>query len=176
MAAVLGHLGSIGSLAGGTIGRLVASGLILGMGVATVVTTATGALFNDTQSVGANTFSTGTVVIGTTPTSAVVTFSGMAPGDKVTNPITASNDGSLQLRYAIKSTTTEGVLAAALDMTIKTGVSTCTNGGFGVDGVVISGPADLGSTGGVNAVGDPASGAQAGDRTLNAAANEVLCV
>ena len=176
MTAILGHLGSIGSLAGGTIGRLVASGLILGMGVATMVTTATGALFNDTQSVGANTFSTGTVDISTTPTSAVVTFSDMAPGDKVTNSITASNDGSLQLRYAIKSTTTESVLAAALDMTIKTGVSTCTNGGFGVDGTVISGPADLGSTGGLNVVGDPASGADTGDRTLNASANEVLCV
>ena len=37
MTAILGHLGSIGSLARDTIGRLVASGLILGMGVATVV-------------------------------------------------------------------------------------------------------------------------------------------
>ncbi len=137
---------------------------------------ATQALFTDTQSVGANTFSTGTVDVSTSPASAVVSFSTMAPGDKATSPITVSNDGSLQLRYAIKSTTTENSLAAQLDTTIKTGVTTCTNAGFDTDGSAIYGPSDLGSTTGLNLVGDPTSGAQAGDRTLNAAANEILCI
>ena len=133
------------------------------------------AIFTDTQSVPNNTFSTGTLDISTNPTAALVTFSGMAPGDEVTNPITVSNAGTLQLRYAVTSTTTENVLAAQLDLTIKTGVTTCTNGGFGVDGTVIYGPGDLGSVAGTNVIGNPAQGNQAGDRTLNASANEVLC-
>ena len=133
------------------------------------------AIFTDTQSVPNNTFSTGTVDIATNPTTALVTFSGMAPGDQVTNPITVSNAGTLQLRYAVTSTTTENVLAGQLDLTIKTGVTTCTNAGFDTDGTVIYGPADLGSVAGTNVIGNPAQGNQAGDRTLNASANEVLC-
>ena len=133
------------------------------------------ALFTDTASVPGNTFSTGTVDISTAPASALVTFSGMAPGDQVTNPITVTNAGTLQLRYAVTSTTTENTLAAQLDLTIKSGVTTCTNAGFSVDGAVVYATGDLGSTTGVNVIGNPAQGSQAGDRTLNAAANEVLC-
>ncbi len=134
------------------------------------------ALFTDTASVPANTFATGTVDISTSPTTALLTFSNMAPGDAVVNPITVSNDGSLQLRYAITSTTTENTLAAQLDMTIKSGVTTCTTGGFDTDGAVLYGPADLGSTTGDNVVGDPAQGDDPpGDRTLAASASEVLC-
>ena len=69
------------------------------------------AVFTDTQNVPSNTFSTGTLDISTNPTSALVTFSAMAPGDQVTNPITVTNGGTLQLRYAVTSTTTENVLA-----------------------------------------------------------------
>jgi len=133
------------------------------------------ALFTDTASVPANAFSTGTLDISTSPTSALVTFSGMAPGDQVTAPITVTNAGSLNLRYAVTSTTTENTLAAQLDLTIKTGVTTCTNAGFGTDGTIIYGPGDLGSTAGINIIGDPAQGSQSGDRTLAPSANEVLC-
>lgn len=133
------------------------------------------ALFTDTASVPANTFTTGTVNINTAPVSALVTFSDMAPGDQVTNPITVSNAGSLELRYAVTSTTTENVLAAQLDLTIKSGVTTCTNAGFGADGTVLYGPLDLGNTTAVNVVGDPAQGDQGSDRTLAAAGSEVLC-
>jgi len=133
------------------------------------------ALFTDTASVPGNTFSTGTVDISTAPSSALVTFSGMAPGDQVTNPITVTNAGTLQLRYAATSTTTENTLAAQLDLTIKSGVTTCSNAGFGVDGSVVYATGDLGSTTGVNVIGNPAQGSQAGDRTLAAAGSEVLC-
>ncbi len=133
------------------------------------------AIFTDTASVPANTFTTGTVDISTSPTTALVTFSGMAPNDQVTNPITVSNLGTLQFRYAVTSTTTENTLAAQLDLTIKSGVTTCTNGGFGTDGTVVYATGDLGSTTGVNVIGNPAQGSQAGDRTLNASASEVLC-
>jgi camelysin-like metallo-endopeptidase len=150
--------------------------LIVVLSTATLAGLLTAAIFTDTQAVGANTFTTGTVDISTAPASAAVTFANMAPGDRVTAPITVSNAGSLQFRYAVRSTTTENVLAAQLDMTIKENVVTCTNGGFGGSGSVVYGPGDLGNTAGLNAIGDPAQGAQAGDRVLNAAASEVLCI
>jgi spore coat-associated protein N len=156
--------------------RLLNAILILGLSLVTIGGLVTAALFTDTASVGANAFSTGSVDISASPASAAVTFSTMAPGDVVTNPITVSNAGTLQLRYAVKSTTTENTLAAQLDMTIKSGVTTCTNGGFGSSGTVRYGPADLGSTAGVNVIGDPTQGSQAGDRVLAAGANEDLCV
>ena len=133
------------------------------------------ALFTDTASVGSNTFTTGDVDISTTPATALVTFSDMAPGDEVTNPITVDNLGSLALRYAVTSTTTEDVLAAELELTIKSGVTTCTNAGFDTDGTVVYATGDLGSTAGIDVIGDPATGFQAGDRALAAGANEVLC-
>lgn len=135
------------------------------------------AVFTDTENVPSNTFSTGTLDISTNPTSALVTFGAMAPGDQVTNPITVTNGGTLQLRYAVTSTTTESTppLDGQLDLTIKTGVTTCTNAGFDTDGTVIYGPADLGSVAGTNVIGDPAQGDDTGDRTLDASANETLC-
>lgn len=157
-------------------GRLVASGLLLAAAVTSVVVMATGALFTDTQSVASNTFSTGTVDIASSPTSALVTFSDMAPGDKVTAPITVSNNGTLQLRYAVSSTTTENTLAAQLDLTVKSGVTTCTNAGFAGSGTVLYGPADLGSTTGINVVGNPTTGSDTGDRPLNASGSEILCL
>jgi hypothetical protein len=133
------------------------------------------AIFTSTASVGSNTFTTGTVIISTSPASAVVTLSGMAPGDQVTAPLTATNGGTLDLRYAVTSTTTENLLAGVLSLEIKTGVTTCTNAGFGASGTTIYGPGVLGNTTAVNIIGDPTQGAQAGDRTLLAGANEVLC-
>jgi hypothetical protein len=143
--------------------------------LAAALTISSLALFTATQSVPANTFTTGTIDISTSPTTALVSFSAMMPGDQVTAPITVTNAGTAQLRYAITSTTTEATLAAQLDLTIKSGVTTCTNGGFSASGTVLYGPADLGSTGGTNVVGSPTQGSQAGDRTLNASANEILC-
>lgn len=133
------------------------------------------ALFTSTASVPSNTFSTGTVSISTSPVSALVTFSAMAPGDQVTAPITVTNAGTMALRYAVTSTTTENTLAAQLDMTIKSGVSTCDNFEFDSDGTVVYATGDLGSTTGVNVIGDPSQGSQAGDRPLAASANEILC-
>jgi spore coat-associated protein N len=133
------------------------------------------AVFTDQDVNNANTFTTGTVDISTSPGSAFITFSDMAPGDEVTEPLTVSNDGTLELRYAVTSTTTEDTLAAQLDLTIKSGVTTCTNAGFDTDGTVLYGAGDLGSMAGVSAIGDPAQGADTGDRTLAALANEELC-
>src|SRR5919202_6648666 len=110
--------------------------VILAMSMGSVGTLLASAYFTDTASVGSNTFSTGTIDIATSPASALVSLSAMAPGDKVTAPITVNNSGSLQLRYAIKSTTTEATLAGQLDLTVKTGVTNCNSAGFGADGTV----------------------------------------
>lgn len=152
--------------------------LILAIGIAIVggIIGSRGlAVFTSTASVGSNTFSTGSVSLTTAPTTALVTLTAMAPGDQVTAPITVTNAGTLDLRYAITSTTTETTLAAQLSLTIKSGVTTCSNAAFGASGTVIYGPGILGTTGGTNVVGNPTQGAQAGDRTLTAGTNEILC-
>jgi hypothetical protein len=137
------------------------------------------AVFTDQATVGTNTFTTGTVVISTSPTTALVAFSDMAPGDSVqpSAGIVVSNDSTtLELRYAITSTTTEDVLAAALDLTIKTiDVTVPATPCDDFDGTTIYTTADLGSAAGIDVVGDPTQGADSGDRTLAASASETLC-
>lgn len=153
---------------------------VLAIGVLAVgVRVATQALFTDTQSVGANTFTTGTVDLVTSPATALVTFLGMAPGDKVVAPIQVTNSGTLEVRYAVKSTTTEDVLAAQLELTVRgpAAASTgCDAAGFGTFGTgVLYTTGDLGSTAGSNLIGDPAQGVQTNDRTLAASASEYMC-
>ena len=160
----------------GSAGRLAATVAVVGLSAATLTGMATGAFFTDTASVDANTFTTGTVEISTTPTTAVVSFSTMAPGDRVTAPLVVRNDGTLALRYSFLSTTTEDLLAAQLDLTVKTGVTTCDNTGFSSSGTVLYGAADLGSTGGTKVLGDAAPGQSTGDRTLDASTSEILCL
>jgi hypothetical protein len=155
---------------------LLKSGLAFGLSVASVAWIVTGAIFTDSASIDGNAFSTGDVEIATSPTSQLVTFTNpeMVPGDKVTDDVTVTNAGTVQLRYAVTSVTTEDVLAGQLDLTIKSGVTACTNGGFAADGVSLY-TGDLGSVAGVDLVGDPSQGSQTGDRTLAASVAEVLC-
>jgi predicted ribosomally synthesized peptide with SipW-like signal peptide len=131
------------------------------------------AVFTDAAPVSGNTFTVGNVDIDAAPANAAITLTGMAPGDVVTAPITVSNSGSLSFRYSLRSVTTENALAAQLDLTVKSGVATCTTAGFGASGTVVYGPADLGSMAGVNILGSSASGHQAGDRYLSGSADIV---
>ncbi len=131
----------------------------------------THAMWADSQAVTGNTFTTGSVDISTTPTSALVTFTGMVPGDKVTAPLTVQNAGTLQLRYAmttgISGSTT---LSDGLELQVKSGVTTCSNAEFDADGTSLY---NSSLTNG--AIGSATQGGQAGDRTLNSSASEVLC-
>ena len=134
------------------------------------------ALFTSTANVPANTFTAGTVVISTNPVTALVTIAAMAPGDAVTAPITVSNTGTLDLRYAISSVATNADAKGLKDqlvLTIKSGVATCTNAAYAATGT-IEYTGDLDSTTG-KLVGDAASGSDLGDRLLAASTNEVLC-
>ena len=175
MSGLLAHLGS---LARGSPRRLIMTILIFTMAAGAALTSVSGALFTDSDAVGSNTFSSGTVILSTSPTSAVVSFTDMAPGDVDNGQMTVTNGGSLQLRYAVTSATTEDTLAAQLDMTIwdeaAEGVvdSTCDTT---APASKLYGPAALGSVAGTNVIGNPNTGFQSGDRTLAASANEVLC-
>ena len=168
--------GSLTFLSGSSVTRLITAALFFGVSVAAIVIGVTGAVFTDTESVGANTFTAGTVDIAASPASAVVAVPFMAPGDETVGELTVSNDGSLELRYAVTATTTENVMAADLDLTIKTGVTTCTIAGFSTDGSIIYGPDDLGSTAGIDVIGDPTQGDDTGDRVLSGAGSETLCL
>lgn len=134
------------------------------------------AVFTDTESVDSNVFGVGTVDLVAAPTTAVFNAPAMAPGDEVVAPLDITNGGTLALRYAATSTTSEDVLAAALDLTVKVGVTTCDAANFSADGTVLYGPNDLGSTGTTAIFGSIAQGADAGDRTLAPAASEELCI
>ena len=150
-----------------TPGRIALTALVLLIAVSTLVVTSL-ALFS-------NTFTTGSVDINATPATAAVAVAAMAPGDQDTAEITVVNNGTLDLRYAIESTTTENVLAAELTLTVKSNVTQCDDANWTASGSTLySGP--LGSTGGSAIVGSSAPGADAGDRTLAPAASEVLCV
>lgn len=136
---------------------------------------ATSAYFTGSANITGNTFTSGSIKLTATPATSAITMAGMTPGDKVTAAITVTNSGTLPQLYAVVSVTNENVLAAHLQLTIKTGVTTCNTGGFGTDGTNVYSAA-LGATGpGTKLIGDSTQGRQAGDRALAAGASEVLC-
>ena len=131
------------------------------------------ALLTSSAPVAHNAFVSGTLVLGTHPTEALIAFSGMAPGDQVTQPLMIANTGSLSLRYAVTSETTHPDnkdLARQLVIAIKADVMDCSNTGFAASGQPLYSGALAAA-----AVGDPAQGPQVGDRVLNAGASETLC-
>jgi len=134
------------------------------------------AVFTDQETFGANAFDTGTIDLSTAPTTALVTFSGMAPGDSVTNSLVVSNDGSLEFRYAISSSATNAdalALKDALVLTIKTIDLAPSPPCDDFDGTQLY-TGDLDDTAGL-LVGDATQGADTGDRVLTASNNETLC-
>lgn len=158
----------------GNGGRILASIAVLAV-AGTIFAFGSLALFTDQETVTGNAFSTGTIDLVATPATAVVTAADMAPGDQVTAELDVANSGTLEFRYSATSTTTEDVLASELELSIKTGVTTCDDANWTTDGTdLYSGV--LGTMAGVVLVGDPAQGTQAGDRVLAAGASEVLCV
>jgi hypothetical protein len=156
---------------------LVACAFMLSAGVGWGSTDAVAALFTASVSVPNNLLVAGSVAISTSPTSGSLSVAAMSPGDTITAPITVSNTGLQQLRYAATSTTSEDALAGQLDLYVKAGVTTCTTAGFSGSGSTLyNNTSHLGSTTTVKLFGDVASGSQSGDRVLNAGASETLCV
>lgn len=127
------------------------------------------ALYTSTAAVDANIFTSGTIVIGTNPATALLTAGAMMPGDTVSGSLVVSNTGTGQLRYAMTSSSTNTDakgLMNQMTLAVKTLGTSC---------VAFDGTSLYAGTLASAAFGNPAAGAQAGDRTLNAAATETLC-
>lgn len=122
------------------------------------------AIFTDTDAA-SGTFATGTIDIESSPTVAF-TIGTMVPGDASTQALTIDNAGTAPLRYALTTTATNA-LGDALTLTVKTLGTGC----VAFDGTSVLAATSLDGA----AVGNPAQGADAGDRTLAAAASEILC-
>ena len=135
------------------------------------------AIFTDQETV-AGTFSTGSIVLDDVRIDALtLTAAAMMPGDAVTGDVVVENDGTGQLRYSMSTTSTNPdakALRDVLTLTVRQIDATvpatpCDN----FDGAVVLAATVLGAN--TAGFGSVTAGAQAGDRTLNAAANETLC-
>jgi hypothetical protein len=122
------------------------------------------AVFTDSKA-SSGSWTAGTVILGVAPATAF-TAAGILPGDTGSQTIAVSNTGTGALRYAMTSsstnTDTKG-LAAQMTLTIKLG--TC------------AAPTTTVYTGALSAaaLGNPAQGADAGDRAVAAGATDNLC-
>jgi hypothetical protein len=122
------------------------------------------ALFTGTDAT-TGTFTTGTIDLATTPTT-LFTVTAIMPGDSGSATLTVNNNGSGALRYAMTSASTNAdskALRDQLALTVRPGA--CPS----ASATIFSGALSAA------AFGSTAQGAQAGDRTLAAAASEQLC-
>lgn len=153
--------------------RLTLAAISVVLAVASVVASISSlAVFTDSASVDGNAFTTSTIDISTSPTTALVTYSGMLPGDSTTGALTVSNAGGGELRYALTSSSTNTDTKGLKDQLTAT-IRTVDVDGVGCgsfDGTQLYSGA-LGSA----AFGSATAGAQTGDRTLAASASETLC-
>jgi predicted ribosomally synthesized peptide with SipW-like signal peptide len=122
------------------------------------------AIFTDTTT-STGTFTSGTIDITSSPTVAF-TISAMMPGDNNTQALTIANAGTGVFRYSLATVATNA-LGSALTLTVKTVGTSCA----AFDGTSVLAATALNGA----AIGNPAQGADAGDRVLAAATNEVLC-
>jgi spore coat-associated protein N len=134
------------------------------------------AVFSDQETVPA-TFSTGSIILDDVQIDGLtLSISPLMPGDTITDDVVVENDGTAQLRYSISTATTNPdtkLLRDALTLSVRTiDVTTPGTPCDNFDGTSLY-SAVLGA--GSAAVGNPAAGAQAGDRVLNGLSNETLC-
>jgi predicted ribosomally synthesized peptide with SipW-like signal peptide len=130
------------------------------------------AIFTDDADVDNNTFSTGTIDLSTTPTTALFTVPSMMPGDSAYGQLNVANSGSGQLRYAMTSSSTDPdgkALAGAVDLEVREKAAGTCAADF--TGTVVMSTTDLASA----AFGDVSAGQDTGDRVLDASASENLC-
>ncbi len=170
------NLLGIGFTLGSTAARVAVASTVMSVSVTGVTIATVGPVFSDTEMVSADAFSAGTLDITASPASAALSVSAMAPGDYATGEITLVNTGSLQARYSMRLISSESRFASVLQMTIKADVASCDNDGFFSSGEILYGPGIAGAVDGIPAFGDPAPGPDPGDRLLNPASEEVLCV
>jgi Camelysin metallo-endopeptidase len=157
--------------------------IVVGCGLAAVVSTGAllssgaTAFFTANAVIGNNTFTAGSLDIALTPegpAATAISYANMVPGDSVTQPVVVQNVGSVDFRYSMTSAATNPdgrALKDQLVFTIKT--SDAGGGCSAFTGTTIY-AGDLDSSIG-KIIGDPATGAQPGDRALNSPLTETLC-
>lgn len=161
-------------------------GLFAILMAATALISATGAtmslaLFTGGVSANNNAFTAGTIVLGVAPSPIILTSGSLMPGDNVPagapgQAVVVSNTGTAQLRYAISGLSTDADslhLNTQLLITIQQPDGNAGGSCAAMTGNVLF--SAVVPTAGVNMVGNPAAGGQAGDRTLNSATSETLC-
>lgn len=156
---------------------------LAGVGVASLTTSA---LFTDTQTVAGDLVS-GNISISLDPTGTTklaLNAGNIAPGDTVNAPLVVKNPGSLQLRYAISYDATQSnpATSGGGDLRTKLALSLLPLGTYATCADVpqtdaIGSVASIATATMTPIVGDPTTGGQLGDRTLNSTTGtETLCV
>ena len=157
--------------------RLAVIGGIVVTVLGAYLSTGATAFFTANGVIGTNTFTAGSLDIALTPegpAATAISYANMVPGDSVTQPVTISNVGSVNFRYSMTSVATNPdgrALKDELVFTIKT--ADAGGGCSSFTGTTVY-TGDLDSTTG-KIIGDPATGAQPGDRTINSPLAETLC-
>ena len=157
--------------------RLAVIGGIVVTVLGAYLSTGATAFFTANGVIGTNTFTAGSLDIALTPegpAATAISYANMVPGDSVTQPVTISNVGSVNFRYSMTSVATNPDGRALKDQLVFT-VKTADAGGgcSSFTGTTVY-TGDLDSTTG-KIIGDPATGAQPGDRTINSPLAETLC-
>lgn len=155
-----------------------AAGAVLVLGAVAVGAPGTFAAFTARSVTGGSTFTAASVDVGVSPTTALLTYSGMKPGDTTTGSVTVSaSAASSDLRYAVSSSATDpdgNGLEDALVLTVR--AHDVTMSGTPCDDFdgpeLYSGP--LAPADG-KILGDSGQGADPGDRHLAPGASETLC-
>ena len=156
--------------------KLAALLIVLAVGAPPLAGTASAAL---TASNLAGDYTSGTLRLSAVQSDGSTPISALVPGDAVASTITVTNEGSLELRYAVTGQATTGdALSSELALTIwdeaveQDAGTACASQ---PPASILYGPTVLGDDAVHSLLGDLAQGAQPGDRTLAPGARETLC-
>ncbi len=137
------------------------------------------AAFGDSEEIGLNSLSSATVDIEVGERSVTMTGDNLAPGDRTIGSIEVRNEGSLPLRYAlVHEPSTDPLLGwISWELWSRDPSSGCDASGIGTD-ALFAGPLPESSDGDGNGpiIGDVTVGLDPGDRVLQPATTETICV
>ncbi|MFN8156772.1 MAG: hypothetical protein U0R68_05120 [Candidatus Nanopelagicales bacterium] len=101
----------------------------------------------------------------------------LKPGDTAYKRITVTNDGTSRLRYAVTATSSSALSAKlVMNVAVITSGSACSSTTYAAGTVVSGTDLAFGASTALNVIGDPATGAQTGDRVLAASGADNLCL
>ncbi len=122
------------------------------------------AYFTDTTQSTAGSWTTGTIVLGVTPTTAW-TASNILPGDTGSQTIKVANTGTGQLRYAVTTAISGETKSVASQLSLSIKAGTCPGAGAALYSGALA----------AAVIGNPAQGGDTGDRVIDASTSENLC-